>query len=235
LRSTLLSACITSFFIFNNAFAQEGLFQGEVELGWMSTSGNTDTESMNSTISLDYRGSAWRHALTLSALRSKDLGETIANQRNALWRSTYYFGRQYFLFGDLLYEKDDFAGYQQRQTEVFGLGRDLVDSESFTFDVEAGLGARQTEQSDMSNNDEGIIRLGVRLIWPISENSAFKQDINTELGDDSTVTRSITSLRVNVNSRLAMKMSYKSIYNNRVPIGKEKRDSYVVASLIFGF
>jgi putative salt-induced outer membrane protein len=208
---------------------------GEAEIGILITRGNTHTDSQNIKLGVHYTADSWQHKLRLESLRTEDNGVVSADRFGAFYRSTYQFSTRDFAYGDLRYEKDRFAGFDRRTAEVIGYGRKLYTVKPFLWDVEVGVGARQTDRTDNTKTDEGVVRLATNLEWKISETSALKEELFVEKGSANTLTQSTTSLKLKINSSLAMKLGLKVIDNSDVPIGKKHTDTETALTLVYDF
>ncbi|MGD8559906.1 MAG: DUF481 domain-containing protein, partial [Gammaproteobacteria bacterium] len=54
-------------------------------------------------------------------------------------------------------------------------------------------------------------------------------------GDDETVTKSVTALTANINSSLAMKLSYTIKHTSEVPPDIEKTDTETVVTIVYKY
>ena len=118
---------------------------GSGELGFVSTSGNTDTSNLTARLGLVNERDKWRHSLGLEALNTESDGETTAERYFAAGQSDYKISEHDYLFGRLSYEDDKFSGYEYRATETVGYGRRVLNADNMTLDLEAGPGARQSK------------------------------------------------------------------------------------------
>ena len=179
---------------------EDGSWGGEAELGYVQTSGNTKTTSVNARIHLEKTNSVWLHEIELTALRSSDRGQTTADSISALYRAEYNLTEIDFLFGSARVEDNRFAGFNRRYTEVLGYGRTVVKTEAHVLRLEAGLGARQTENIDGSEVNESVVRVALDYQWQITETSSFKQNISIEDGSENTLVESVTELKLKINT-----------------------------------
>ena len=208
---------------------------GEAEIGILMTRGNTHTDSQNIKLGVHYTTGLWEHKLKVESLRTTDNGTVSADRSGADFRSTYQFSAVDYAFGALRYERDRFAGFDRRTTENIGYGRKLFNTPSFHWDVEAGGGARQTDYTDNTSTDEGIVRVATNLEWKFSATSAFKQELFVEHGSANTLTQSTTSLKVKINSSLAMRLGLKVQDNSEVPDDKKHTDTETSLTLVYDF
>jgi len=208
---------------------------GEAEIGILVTRGNTHTDSQNIKLGVHYTAGKWLHQLKISSLRTRENDTVSADRFGADYRSTYQWSPLDYAFGALRYEKDRFAGFDRRTTENIGYGRKLYNEKTLLWDVEAGVGARQTAFIDNTRSDEGIIRLATNVEWKFSTTSSLKEELFVEKGSENTLTQSTTSLKVKINSSLAMKLGLKVQDNSKVQDDKKHTDSETSLTLVYDF
>ena len=221
-------------------FAQEkpaktNKWNGSAELGFLSTKGNTDTESLNLKVSVTYTTPSWDHKLKLETLETKDREIKTADRFEANYRTRYKLSDIDYVFGSLRYEDDVFAGFDQRTTEIIGYSRDYIKSDTFKLTAEYGVGAKQTDFTDGTETDEGVIRLAVDMEYKISDTSNLKQLLSIEEGEENTLKESVTELKVRINAALALKSTIKVKDNSVVPVGKKNTDTETAVTLVYDF
>ncbi|HEY5622961.1 MAG TPA: DUF481 domain-containing protein, partial [Gammaproteobacteria bacterium] len=68
---TLLPILLAALLAAGPSFAQdEEGFSGRVALGYLATSGNSESDNLNTSFALDWDFAPWHHALTGSAVRA---------------------------------------------------------------------------------------------------------------------------------------------------------------------
>jgi putative salt-induced outer membrane protein len=199
---------------------------GKAELGYLATSGNTDTSSLNAKLQMAFELAKWRHSLNAAAVQAEDSGLTTAERYQLGVKSDYKFNEFDYLFVTVNWEQDEFAGFSQRTSEAVGYGRRLLNSERQQAEVELGVGARQTDLVLGPSVDETILRLAGKYHWNVTATSTFDQTLVVEKGDESTYTESVTAFNVKINAALSVKFSYTIKNNSVVPVGLENTDTY---------
>jgi len=208
---------------------------GEAELGLVTTSGNTNTRSVNAKLRLRYLSGPWRHEGRLEGLRTSD-GDTVTAERYlANGKSDYRFNPTDYVFASVRYEDDRFSGYDYQLSEAAGYGRRMLDGERVTLDLEIGAGGRHSRETGGRQRDEGILRGAAKLGWAISATTRFTEDLLVESGESNTYTESVSALRVKINSRFALKLSMTVKHNSDVPAGVEKTDTMSAVTLAYDF
>lgn len=219
----------------NVALAANGAWSGEAELGYVQTSGNTDTTSINVRAAAALQQAPWLHDFEFTALRASDSGVTTADSISALYRVEYSLSEVDALFGSLRVEDNRFAGFDRRYTEVAGYRRTVVHTDAHTLKLEAGAGARQTENVDATQTSEGILRAALDYAWQITETSSFKQSLSVEDGSENRVTESVTELKLKINGNLSMKTTLTLKDNSTVPPGVKNTDVQTAVTLVYDF
>ncbi len=210
-------------------------WKGAAELGLLMTRGNTETDSLNLKVRLENSREKWHHKLEVKVLQASEHNTTTAESYEALGRSEYLLDDNDYLFGSLRYEDDRFSGYDQRTTEVFGYGHQFLKRDDMTLKGEFGLGARQTENTDGTEQDEGIIRVGLNYNWQITRTSSFMENFFVEHGEENTATESVTELTVRINEKLAMKLGITVKNNSDPPVGIRNTDTKTAVTLVYDF
>ena len=224
--------------VVGNVFADEASpkpWKGDAELGIIKTSGNTTTQSINANASIVHERDRWRHSAKLEMLSSSSDKVTTSERYTATGKSDYKLNALSYIFGRLNYENDRFAGYEYRTTEVIGYGRRVINQDAVTLELEAGPGARQTKFINGDSKSEAIGRASAKLNWKVSKTATFTQDLSSDIGQDSTISESVTALKAQVIGNLAMKASYKVRNVSKVPIGTKKTDTETALTLVYGF
>lgn len=210
-------------------------WKGNVELGIVITTGNTETETINAKAKAATEREKWRHTVFIESLSSSNNGDTTAERYVINGQSDYKFGGHNYFFIMVNYENARFSGYDYRVNEALGYGRRVIGKTALTLDLEIGPGARQSKLVTGGREDEFTIRGAAKLAWKISDTSTFTTDLNTDVGEDTTVTKSVTALTAQINGRLATKITYTIKNTSDVPIGVEKTDTETAVTLVYSF
>ena len=214
----------------------ESTWKGDAELGVLNTNGNTKTQNITFKTKIVNDRDRWRHTVKGEALNSSEQGSTTAERYFISGKSDFKLTDRSYTFGLLTYENDRFSGYDQRTTETLGYGRNVIKRDTLSLDLEAGLGARQSKLSATGENqNEGLIHLAGSLGWKISDTSTFSEDLSSDIGKKSTVTKSVTALKTQIAGNLASKLSFTAKHSSQVPAGVTKLDTETAITLVYGF
>ena len=220
----------------SSAIAQEeGPWSGKAGLGYLATSGNSDSASINANFGLNYDAAPWHHALTTSAIGASQENQTTAEAYNLAWKTSYDFSEFNYVFGLVDWNKDKFSGYDQQMTEAIGYGRRLLNQERHVLNLEAGLGARQSDLRDGTSDNEMVLRLGADYLWRFGEGAELSQIVAVESGSENTYLESVTAIKAALLKNIALVASYTVKHNSQVPIGSQKTDTFSAVSVEYAF
>lgn len=210
-------------------------WSGKAALGYLATSGNTESSSLNSGFGVAYSVGRWIHGLELKAIHATEDEETTAESYSVGWKTEFNLTDRDFLFGRVNWRKDRFSGYEQQLSETLGYGRRIIDTGVHFLNAEIGAGARQAELVDDTSESDVILRGGVNYRWQFTETAAFTQDLTAESGEENTYIESTTALKASLIGDLALVASYTIKNNSEVPPGSENTDRLTALSLEYAF
>jgi len=216
--------------------APERPWQGEVELGVVTTRGNTDTASLNAKAKVVNVRDSWRHTGRIEAVNNATDGVRNAEHYFALFKSDHKLSEVSYIFASINYDADRFSGYDYHSALAVGYGRRVVKREDLTLELEAGAGARQSKVTGASDADnEGIVSGAMHLNWQFTKVAAFGEDLSVEVGQDTTITRSSTSLKSTLAANFALKVTVDVDYTSDVPPGIENTDVMTATTIVYNF
>ena len=102
-----------------------GHFSGDASLGALSTSGNTDTRSVNAKVGLEYHDGAWKHAGHAAAITAQQNDLTTDERYSAGYKLSYDFNPNDYAFGSVDYDNDRFA-VRSDTRQVYDLDRNTT-------------------------------------------------------------------------------------------------------------
>lgn len=211
-------------------------FSGKGELGIVVARGNSDTETGNVRLELNYQHERWSNESIFNAVHARDSGET----NNSRWvlsnKTDYNLSEVSYLVGALRYDRDRFSAFRYQSTVAVGYGRRLVATESHRLKVELGPGFRfaRLRETDETEN-EVIVRGFVDYRWQVSDTTQFTNRFLVESGDDNTFLENTLGLSVAVNSRISLKTGFSVRHNTDVDPGRKKTDTLTTVNLVYNF
>lgn len=239
-----------------SAIAEEvkSSWKSSAELGYVGTSGNTNTETVKAGFDISYEIEKWLHkghaeafSTTSETTDATTVPAIIKDERTAAkWlvsgQSDYKFNEFDYFYGLISYEDDRFSGFQYQAKLSVGYGRKVIHTDSHELKLEIGPGYRKfrIEQAPppaplAESENETLARVNAGYVWTISKTSKFTENLTGEFGADQDELKSVTALTANINSTLAMKLSYTVKNLDVVPAGKENTDKEAAVTLVFTF
>jgi putative salt-induced outer membrane protein len=211
-------------------------WEGGMEIGFISSSGNTDTSALNTRVKAVLNaGAKSKNELAFEALYSEDSGKTTSERYDLSLKSAYLLTRVDYVFARVRYEKDRFAGFDYRVAESVGYGRYLVQRDALTLQVEGGPGGSHREFLDGKREDEWIINMTGKLSWEIREKTVFTHTVTSDIGEDGTVTESVTALQAHLGGSSSMKTTYSLRHDSNPPPGASGTDARTSVTLVYDF
>jgi len=210
-------------------------WNGKAGLGYLSASGNADNFNLNALLNVGYNTQLWEHSLKTLAIGASADGQSSAERYTLDLKSLREVTERDYLFGLLSYQKDRFSGVEQQTSGTVGYGRRIFKTDVHELNVEAGLGYRQIDFADGTDDSGAIARLGGNYLWKFSDNAQFEQQLAIEAGSDNTSTESISSVSATLveNLKLALSLTFKN--NSDVPAGNTNTDRFTAISLEYGW
>lgn len=240
------------------AMAQDGNtaddrgWDGSGELGFVSSSGNSRSESVNARLGLTHEDEDWRHSFSIAGFRQR--GEVVvladpddpdsAQRRMQENANRYTLGASTALKVDernrlytaLRYENDDFAPYEYQGTLSVGWGHDLIDTDRTDLRFELGPGYKRTKDAVTQEKDGSLIgRTRVDLETRLTDNTSLVDTLLVEAGSDNTFAQNDFGVKVAMNERFAIKAALQHRHNTDVPPERRKTDRLTTVNLVYDF
>ncbi|MDC5820275.1 DUF481 domain-containing protein [Vibrio europaeus] len=220
-------------------------WSSEVEFGYQSHSGNSDSRSLNSRLSAEYvkgrhrTNGEWKYYLLY-----KD-GEEDKRQSSYSAQSDYKLGLKSYLYGSFNGVDSRYSAYFKDYTLSGGLGYQFANTETFLLEFEFGPGFRYQEpnKDEIDDDDiifpdtvqEGIFRGNLNTKWQALENLSVTASVTVVSGRSNTRTDTDFSVSNNITETIALKLAYSRQYHDKVPEGLFKADSMFSVNLLFAF
>lgn len=214
---------------------EEKNYDASVSLGYVATTGNTDTTTFNTELLLKYVQERWTHNAKFQGLGSQENDVTRAERYYLENKSDFSLGADQYVYGKGSYQDDRFSGFDYQAALTAGYGRWLIRNDRIDLEGFAGAGYRQNDIVNAGSEGEIIFTLGQNLAWRISDNAALTQSFITDIGDELTVSRFEVGLESNIIDRLATKIAFQARNTSKVPAGNKKTDTLTSVALVYSF
>lgn len=232
----LICTSVLAALLSSQSFAQrENGINSQLELGIITTTGNTEDESIKVKGKIELVKEAWDYAWSVDAFRSSRQDQLTAQRFYTVGSADYQLSEVSFVQGRLAYEDDRFSGYDSQTDASINYGRTLLtNTDNMNLTVTTGIGVRRS-LSEAEDFDEAIFRLAGDYKWDISENALFNQVLSAEAGDETSIYRWETSIETNILENLSLKFAYNIKHQTEVPVGREKTDTATSVTLVMNF
>lgn len=234
LRSAVLAAAVLAP---ASVLAQdeERAYDASVALGYVGTTGNTDTTTFNTEMLLTYRQERWTHNAKLQGLSAQENEVTRAERYYLENKSDFAIDDDQYLYGKGSYNDDRFSGFDYQATLSAGYGRYLLRRDTLDLQGFIGAGYRVNKVPAIASEGEAIVSLGENFNWQISDNAKLVQSFVSDIGNDLTVSRFEIGLESNIIDRIATKIAFQLRNTSEVPAGNKKTDTQTSVSLVYTF
>jgi putative salt-induced outer membrane protein len=212
-------------------------WSGEFALGYLATTGNSDTSSVNAKGALVYAAERWKNTLTASAINTYADRESSAENYAATEQADFNFTPRDYAFVALEWNKDLFAAIRERTSETTGYGRHVLVGPAHLLDLELGAGARQLQTNDHPRERESdfIGRAALKYQWNITQTATLHQSLKVEAGESNTYTESVTRLKLSIIGNLFANLSYTLKNNSNTAPDTEQTDTETAVTLSYQF
>ncbi|WP_457599908.1 DUF481 domain-containing protein [Hydrogenivirga sp.] len=219
--------------------ASEKLWSAHIELSYVNTSGNTNTQTLSEKLEVKREGKVNRFFLKNSALYATQDDRETANRFDVNGRWERLFSERFFGFLTAGYERDKFSGYEYKWNGGPGVGYDLLKTERHEIKTLLSTLYYYNRIEDDGIDNYATLKAEAYYQWKVLENLKFKEDLNyiVNLSDTKTYfVNSDTSLEVKVNEHISLGVGYKVAYQNKPPSpGVKRTDTTFSTSLIIDF
>ena len=214
---------------------KESPWTATVGLGYVNTSGNTNTETLIFKADVAYEIEKWKHEGHLDTLNASTDDVTTADRLRFGAQSNYKFRERDYFYGLFNYEDDRFSGFEYQAKLGVGYGRKIIMTEKHELDGEIGPGYRKFRPDGQPSEDEALLRLAGLYKWTITDHSEFTQDLIGDFGELQDEWLSITALRTSIYEDLSLRLAYEVRYLDVVPVGNDNYDRTTTVSLDYTF
>ena len=216
-----------------------GPWEGTGELGFVSTSGNTDSTALNVKLNFIRTGERWRHRFTGTALMTSENGDKDNERYTMEVQSDRTLTETSWLFGAFRWDADKFGSYDPQMSLTAGYGHQLMKSEKHSLRGEIGAGYRHSEARETGEtNSDFIGRFLLDDSWQIFASTLWTNRLLVEAGSSNTFTHFNSGLAISMNAKFAVKLGFEVRHNTDVPEGiedSENTDTITSVNLVYNF
>lgn len=210
-------------------------WEASISLGYVGTTGNTDTTTFNTEMLAVLRTENWTHNGKFQALGAQENDVAKAERYYVEEKSDYNIDDMQYVFGRGTYTDDRFSGFEYQASVAAGYGRYLIRREGLNLQAFGGPGYRENSVIGGDSEGEAIFAIGESLAWQISPNAALTQSLNSDIGEELAVSRFELGLETNIIGDITTKIAFQARHTSEVPVGTKKTDTITSVSLVYAF
>lgn len=220
-------------------------WESQVEFGYRSNNGNSDSQSLNSRFEASYTSGQHRHSGEIKYYLSEKDGEADKDQLSVNLQSDYKISPDYYLYANFKGLNTKYSAYFNDYTFSGGLGYQVSNTENLLLEVEVGPGFRYQDPNldEIDDDDlifpetvqEPILRTNVNMSWKALASLTVAGEITVTAGHSNTRVDSEVSVTNNITEEIALKIAQSQEYLDRVPPGLSNTDSVFSINLLFSF
>ncbi|MBK7836021.1 MAG: DUF481 domain-containing protein [Gemmatimonadetes bacterium] len=208
------------------------------DIGYVSTTGNTEISAFNLGEKLVLRAGKWEHKQQFGSVYASQDGKQTSNLLFTNWRSDWSFHPRLALFGYAGFDRNTFAGISRRFEEALGVSAKLVTLANDAWSLEAGLGMNQQRAVDGTNKSFASVRSATVYRHNFTKAAYVQQGVeflpNLDTSEDYRV-NSETALVAPISSHIGMKFAYVIRFDNLPETGRAKNDRIFTSGLQFNW
>jgi len=217
------------------ASAQEGNSKASLSLGYVGTTGNTETETYNLEFLYRIGFDEWTHSLKFQALGSQENSLVKAERYYLENKSDYNFSDNDYVFARATVTDDRFSGFDYQASVSTGYGHYFLNDGNRLLEAFAGAGYRHNAPVGLPDEGEVIFTVGENFEWQLGISSRLTQSLTSEIGEDLTVSKFEIGLVSTIIGSIATKIAFQARHTSKVPVETEKTDTQTSVSLVYEF
>jgi putative salt-induced outer membrane protein len=214
------------------------VWSGKAEASYVSTTGNTDVQTIGAGLEIDYKKDVWNGLAKGTFVQGKTNGETTARTIAGELRGARNLSPRFELFVQGDYFKNEFAGIDRRLSGEGGAAYSVVKTPAQELKFQAGVG--YTKEDRLVGENKSFVSGQAGLLYKIKVSSTT--DLSEEFSyvesfKDSSDWRiaNTFSVTVAINKTFSLKASHNLAYLNEPVPGFGKTDTITSVALVAKF
>lgn len=220
-----------------NYYLNPALWNGQLELGGGTSSGNTSEQGM--TVGLSFRrkfAENWEHDLDSNFDYAKSLGLVTKRKIIGDYKILLKPWDRFYAMNFLEIEADKFSGYKYRITENIGFGYEIINKSNMLWRIEGGPGIRYNKLYITNVGETELLgRLSNTFEMDVWKNIKLSNKTSIIFTDASTTFDNKAQLSARINAHMAAKLSFSVKHDTGAPLNKEKTDTISRATIVYDF
>jgi len=226
-----------------------GVWIGKGQFGFLSSRGNSDSESINGNLDMSRYDGAWQNSVYVGGLYGKSNGIVSAERWETRLQSNYNISSDLFAFVGFRYERDLFDGFRYQGSITAGLGYKFIDNDATKLSGQIGAGYRRSRPEDIFKDLSGLVTArvlhdatgdaigtaGFDFSHAFTQTTVLTDKFLVEAGSSNTMLHDEIALTVKMSDKLALSVGYGITNNSNPPATIKKLDTVATVNLVFSF
>jgi putative salt-induced outer membrane protein len=227
--------------------AAQAQWTGKAELGFISSTGNTEAQSANTKFAMTHEGSKWRNSFFVGALYGENAEFATSERYEARYQTDFKVTDRASWFMALRGEQDRFSGFAYQATGSTGASYKFIDSPTTKLMASLGAGYRRQKSEILIKSDAGevlgriegevesepVVTLSSNYEHAFTENTKITNKLLAESGSDNTAVQNDIELAVSMTKTLALSVGFGVRYNSDPPPLSEDTDTLTTVNLVY--
>jgi len=227
--------------------AAQAQWTGKAELGYLSSTGNTESTSANTKFDLTHEGAKWRNNVFVGAQYGENAEFSTAERYEARYQADWKITDRASWFGGIRGEQDRFSGFAYQATVSTGASYKFIDSPTTKLTASLGAGVRRSKSETLIKTDAGevidriegdvddepVITFSSNYENDFTATTKLTNKLLAESGSDNTAVQNDLAVQVSMTDSLALAVGYAIRYNSNPPPLAESTDTLVTVNLVY--
>ncbi|WP_456452269.1 DUF481 domain-containing protein [Hydrogenimonas sp.] len=218
---------------------QVGEFNQHIELGYLGTTGNSDSQTLNALYSNEYQ---WTEKTDFHFRTDAYYGEKDGEKTDERYRAhaivNHMYDEKWFGYGEVGWLRNPFQGFEQQYNAGLGVGYIFFNDKTQLLKVRGGYQYRYANLTSGDNEDFHFLKVGVNHEYHFNEKTSLVSELNAledleEANDYEIVFR--TALKTALVENFSLRVGFEVKYDNTPVEDKEKTDTTTTVGIVYDF
>lgn len=211
-------------------------WSGTGEFGLAVTTGNTESQTLNTKLALTRNTEDWKNSGGLSFLYGKSNGRESSRRHEVYGTTGRRLGDRSYVFGSLRAERDRYAGNEYRWIGSGGYGYEAIASDLTKLTLEIGPGYSMSKRQGLREHSErAIVRGFTDFKHKFNTNTSLYNVFLIEASTGNTFARNDFGLLVKMTTAMSLKAGLEVRHNTETPVGVKNTDTLTTLNMVYGF
>ncbi|NPA28825.1 MAG: DUF481 domain-containing protein [Epsilonproteobacteria bacterium] len=216
-----------------------GTFKQHIELGYIGTSGNSDSQTFSGLYSHTYQWTEQTDSLfRADAHYGEQDGEKNAERYRAHLLVNHHYSERWYSYAEAGALRNVFDGYEQQYNGGAGMGYIFIKNDKQLFKGRAGYQYRYANLTTGTDEDNHYFKLGLNHEYHFTEKTGVVSELNfledlEESDNYETVFR--IALKTALIDNFSLKIGFEVKYDNTPVEGKDNTDTTSKVAIVYDF